>query len=407
MTKKGMTVKTSDFDPKNAKSLMYLDKFLKIIAGQKLNISYDSKAETAYFVPRTNSIVLPTYIFQSKNLFVRFGTHEVAHALYTPKNFYSEHNKDSSGNSREIVVGSKKFDINPVFFSCINIVEDIRIERKIRQDFPGLVQPYKRSAEDLAKTDTWAPVLNCTYIEWKNLSIADKINLKSKFKHYIQHDLTDVEYAVLKYVSNTKTFDDVVIRANYLYSLLKIEEQKRGQGENSSNEQNGQPSENSSSGSPDSSGKKSQSSNGNSSNSSNLPPELTQDDLDAAAQDAQTMSSDELNDMLETLKENLDAIDKSDILEQQFDDKSNGNEKSNAPEPDSREAANNLMDALSKATQAQDESDLDSPDSNSISTDLDTTQQDKFKSGNSSNSDLKISGPSKHKFGDRTFTVFV
>lgn len=369
-------IKTSDFDVKNTKSLMYLDKFLKILAGQKLNISYDSKAETAYFVPRTNSIVLPTYIFQSKDLFVRFGTHEVAHALYTPKNFYKEHNisdsNPASDGSRDIVIGSKTINVSRILFSCINVVEDIRIERKIRQDFPGLVQAYKKSAADLAKIQDWANLLNCTRADWLKFSIVDKINLKSKFKDYIKHDLSDVEYAVLKYVSNTKTFSDVVIRANYLYSLLKIEQEKSNQ------------------------------------SSFGKAPELTQADLDAAAKDCQTMSEQDLKDMIESLQSALDALDKNDILEQQFDDLNQPD--ASGDNPDSKESQQELQDVFSKIKRAHSESELDRPNSDSIKSDIDSKQQDKFNDKNNAgrnSGDKAIEKPKTFDYGRRSFQSFI
>ena len=208
-------------------SLASMDMFLKFMAKRGISIQY-GEVQTAYYCPENNVITLPNYVLDDIDLFIRFGTHEAAHSLFTPKFFHSEHNTTSSSdsNTRSITVNGKTYNLSRDLFSCINIVEDIRIEKLIRQHFPGLIAPYRRSAEKLSKTRQWEMLLliKGNQDAFDELSLADKINLKSKFKEFLNDvDMTDREYAILKYLSKASSFDDVLVRSLFLYKLMRSE----------------------------------------------------------------------------------------------------------------------------------------------------------------------------------------
>ena len=207
-------------------SLASMDMFLKFMAKRGISIEY-GEVQTAYYDLENNVITLPNYVLDDIDLFIRFGTHEAAHSLFTPKFFYSEHNTMSSdSNTRSITVNGKTYNLSRDLFSCINIVEDIRIEKLIRQHFPGLIAPYRRSAEKLSKTRQWSMLLlvKGNQDAFDELSLADKINLKSKFKGFLSDvDMTDREYAILKYLSKASSFDDVLVRSLFLYKLMTSE----------------------------------------------------------------------------------------------------------------------------------------------------------------------------------------
>lgn len=208
-------------------SLASMDLFLKFMAKRGISIEYGD-VQTAYYDLENNVITLPNYVLDDIDLFIRFGTHEAAHSLFTPKFFYSEHNTTSHSysNTRRVNVNGKTYELSRDLFSCINIVEDIRIEKLIRQHFPGLIAPYRRSAEKLSKTRQWSMLLRVKGNQdvFDELSLADKINLKSKFKEFLNDvDMTDREYAILKYLSKASSFNDVLVRSLFLYKLMTSE----------------------------------------------------------------------------------------------------------------------------------------------------------------------------------------
>ena len=208
-------------------SLASMDLFLKFMAKRGISIEYGD-VQTACYDLENNVITLPNYVLDDIDLFIRFGTHEAAHSLFTPKFFYSEHNTTSNSysNTRSVTVNGKTYELSRDLFSCINIVEDIRIEKLIRQHFPGLIAPYRRSAEKLSKTRQWSMLLRVKGNQdvFDELSLADKINLKSKFKEFLNDvDMTDREYAILKYLSKASSFNDVLVRSLFLYKLMTSE----------------------------------------------------------------------------------------------------------------------------------------------------------------------------------------
>lgn len=290
-------------------SLASMDMFLKFMSKRGISIQY-GEVQTAYYDLENNVITLPNYVLEDIDLFIRFGTHEAAHSLFTPKFFYSEHNTMSRAidKTRNIEVNGTVYKLSRELFSCINIVEDIRIEKLIRQHFPGLIAPYRRSAEKLSKTKPWEVLRNIKGNQeaFDKLCIADKINLKSKFKEYLGDvDMTDREYAILKYLSKTSSFEDVLVRSLFLYKLVHAEKDVN---------------------------------------------QMSQDDINGVIKDAQ--QSDEFEDFADA----LDALDKQSILENRADDNGDspdGNPQSapDAPDASKSSSINDIMEDMEEASE--------------------------------------------------------
>lgn len=296
---------------RDQKALESMDLFLKFMAKQGIQIEYKNTS-TAYYNLETNVITLPNYVLDNIDMFIRFGTHEAAHSLFTPNFFYSEHNtKHDKTNKRTINVNGKIYNLSRDLFSCINIVEDIRIEKLIRQQFPGLIAPYKRSAKALSETKQWnfLKQVKDNQSKFDELSIADKINLKSKFKEYLTGvDLSSREYAILKYVSNTKTFEDVLIKALFLFKLKDTNVNKM----------------------------------------ENKDIQKIIDDISDSLSNDEEVDISDFEDL-----ENLDSIDKQEILDNRLDDKGNKDDNKSsesAPDESGDDFINDILDALEEAS---------------------------------------------------------
>jgi hypothetical protein len=222
--KQSLAEKLLDYKPRSKEDLAYLDKFFKIVAGRKGISIVRTNSDTAAWNPDTDIIYLPVFATNDKDIYLMMGSHEISHAKNTPKTFYKEHNDKKTG--KKIVLSSGK-EISRKLFGCINIVEDIRIEKLIRQQFPGFVANYRNAYRKLLDYPSFAIYKNLTQESWENdFTIADRINAKAKFGSNIPFPLNDKEYAVLKYCASAKSFDEVLVRALYLHSLL-IEEQEQ------------------------------------------------------------------------------------------------------------------------------------------------------------------------------------
>lgn len=359
--------KLLDYKPRTKEDLAYLDKFFKIIAGRKGISIVRTNSDTAAWNPDTDVIYLPVFTTDDKDIYLMMGSHEISHAKNTPKTFYKEHNDKKTG--KKIVLSSGK-QISRKLFGCINIVEDIRIEKLIRQQFPGFVANYRNAYRKLLNYPSFAIYKNLTQETWeKSFSIADRINAKAKFGSNIPFPLNDKEYAVLKYCASAKSFDEVLVRALYLHSLL-IEEQEQKMQQ---------------SGSSDNSDQQDQQSGNQGSDSDNQSDEnLTSEDFKDSDQEGDNKSDQKNSQSGDNKSDASDASDskstnQSDELNgDQSENKSDGSGEQSDGNSDGSESFNgdisNMMDDLNKNGQSIDAQNSNPSDSNN-SPKLDKTME--------------------------------
>ena len=201
----------------------HMDKFLAMLAEENIHISRSSTAQTASFNTVSRVMTIPAFALDDKDVFLTMTSHEVAHALWTPTDWYKSHNVD------DLVLSNYKRIVQ----TCTNIVEDIRIERLIRRRYPGFVEIYNRGYAKLLGDDFFS------IDRWADFKIHDRINAYAKLGKLLSNDLSSRDLCVYKYVSSAKTFDDVIVRAEYLAKLLIAEHEKcnsTGDGDGLANE---------------------------------------------------------------------------------------------------------------------------------------------------------------------------
>jgi hypothetical protein len=144
---------------------------------------------------------LPIWKEMSGSLYDLMVLHEVGHALYTPEDGWHE-SASNKGN------GYKSF---------LNVVEDARIERKIKDKFPGGRRSFTEGYLDLIKKDFFG----LRGVELEELNLIDRINLH--FKGGTIHDIefSDEENEFVEKVKNTVTWADVVRVTDELYEYAK------------------------------------------------------------------------------------------------------------------------------------------------------------------------------------------
>ena len=201
-----------EYTPTAEKDLSYIDTFLKVISNNnRLNITYSNEARVGYYTPALNTVVLPYYITKDRDIYILMGSHEISHVLHTPLEFLDNH--DGANSNKHPTVRGVKF--NKVLMNCINIVEDIRIERLIRNKFPGFVAVYERGYTKLFYT-----LFNTAEDSWDKMHLGDRINHKAKLGKLSRHQLTTYEEGIFRYLKDTKDFNDVIIKSLYLYNIL-------------------------------------------------------------------------------------------------------------------------------------------------------------------------------------------
>ena len=188
--------------------------FAKALATENIFVSFDTTAKTALFDVETRTLVIPDWNV-SNILRDMIVAHEVAHALFTP-----------ADQLLSAMQSARDRKLNPNGYkACINIIEDARIERLIKEKFPGCRRDFYAGYKEIMDTD----LFELKNIKPSDLTIVDKINLHFKFGLFglMNISMTDAESKIISRVDAAKTFDDVIAIANDLYDMAAEEEKEK------------------------------------------------------------------------------------------------------------------------------------------------------------------------------------
>ena len=119
------------------KTIDYRAQLARLLAAENITIEHDAGASTAAFDIKNRVLILPTWKDISKEVYDLLVLHEVGHALYTPLDGW--HNAVTSEG--------------PEFKSYLNVLEDARIEKKIKRKYPGGRRSFVQGYADLLNRD--------------------------------------------------------------------------------------------------------------------------------------------------------------------------------------------------------------------------------------------------------------
>ena len=179
----------------NTKSLL-----AKLLASENLTVEHGN-FPTASMDVKNRVLRLPIWKEMSGSLYDLMVLHEVGHALYTPEDGWHA-SASNKGN------GYKSF---------LNVVEDARIERKIKDKYPGGRRSFTEGYLDLIKKDFFG----LSGVELEELNLIDRINLHFKGGTLHNIEFSDEENEFVEKVKNTVTWADVVRVTDELYEYAK------------------------------------------------------------------------------------------------------------------------------------------------------------------------------------------
>jgi hypothetical protein len=174
----------------------------KLLASENLIVEH-GKFSTASFDTKNRVLRLPIWKEMSGNLYDLLVLHEVGHALYTPE----EGHHDAEGHGR----GFKSF---------LNVVEDARIERKIKNKFPGGRRAFVEGYNDLMKRDFFG----IKERDITGLGLIDRINLHYKVGDHVDILFSDEESVFIDRIDKAETWKTVVKICEDLYEYAKENE---------------------------------------------------------------------------------------------------------------------------------------------------------------------------------------
>ena len=179
------------------------DQLAKLMATEDLTIVH-KKVPTAYFDMKNRILCCPILKDDISNeLYDLFMGHEVGHALHTP--YEGVHSALTK---------------NKTLKGYLNVVEDVRIERKIREKYQGLRKSFYTAYNELMEIDFFG----ISKRNLQELSLIDKINLITKVGSRVAIKLTKVEQEFLDMAIACETWDEVVICATAIYEYSKENE---------------------------------------------------------------------------------------------------------------------------------------------------------------------------------------
>ena len=177
----------------------------KLLATENITVQYGNY-KTAWFDIKNRVLALPLWKDLSTDVTDLLIGHEVGHALETPYEGWHDSPEKLEGCPR----------------TYINVVEDARIERKIKDKYPGLVRSFQKGYARLFEEG----MFGSQDLDWDEVKLIDKINLKAKVGAHLDVPLNDEEYDLYSQTMSTDTFADVldVVRKILSYTQENQEE---------------------------------------------------------------------------------------------------------------------------------------------------------------------------------------
>jgi hypothetical protein len=172
----------------------------RLLAKENISVIHGSY-KTAWFDPKRRVLALPVWKNRGKAVYDLLTGHEVGHALYTPAIGWHDAVDD--------VYGAPK--------AYLNVLEDVRIERKIQDQYPGLRSQFQKAYKVLAADDFFG----ITDVDVNTIRLIDKINLKSKLGPNVEVEFDPTERVFFNASFKTETFDEVVALAKEIYAYHK------------------------------------------------------------------------------------------------------------------------------------------------------------------------------------------
>ena len=181
-----------------AKSLL-----AKLLASENITVEH-RKSLTAYFDTKNRIMVLPAWKEMTPDLYDLLLGHETGHALFTPPDGWHDKVTDETKKG---------------FKTYLNVIEDVRIEKRIQEKFPGLKTSFRKGYADLMEKDFFG--LEKMDMDIHELPLIDRINLHYKVGSYLNIQFSDEEKYYINKIDAMKTWDDVVEIAEMLYGKAK------------------------------------------------------------------------------------------------------------------------------------------------------------------------------------------
>ena len=176
----------------------------KLLAQEGIDVIHDPSMSTAAFDPKKRVLYLPVLKEMTGDVYDLFVMHEVGHALYTPEDGFHSTPEERGGRYK----------------GFLNVVEDARIEKKVKRKYPGghqnMIRGYKKLMDD--------DFFGVKHFDPNNLGMIDRFNLYFKCGLALNIKFKPEEQEFIERGSTLESWDDVLDLVEDLWEYAKHEE---------------------------------------------------------------------------------------------------------------------------------------------------------------------------------------
>jgi len=185
--------------------------FAKALASENLSFSFSKEAETASFDVKSRHLVMPMWDVTDtvKTMLV---AHEISHALWTPYE-----------RSEELMKAAIADGYNAMLLQRIaNVIEDVRIEKLMKQKFPGTRRDFFLGYKEIAELD----LFGFKKMDLPKAGFLNRLNIHFKFgiPGFIPMTFEGNEQEVVDMMDGVVNFDQVFEVAKFLYNHPSMKE---------------------------------------------------------------------------------------------------------------------------------------------------------------------------------------
>jgi len=174
----------------------------KLMATENIHVEH-RKVQTASFDVKNRVLSLPMWEDMDDSIYEGLIGHEVGHALYTPFEEWVEFVKT-----------------NPGLKDYANIIEDARIERKMKVKYPGMKKTFFSMYGQLKNRDFFGTKGR----ELDSYGLLDRINIHFKLGVMAEVPFTDDEKVFVGRIMRAESFEDVLALTLELAEKAKEEQ---------------------------------------------------------------------------------------------------------------------------------------------------------------------------------------
>ena len=175
------------------------------MASEDLQVVH-APVQTASFDLKSRTLTCPIWKDMDGDTYDLLLGHEVGHALETPEQGW--HGATSSKGKN--------------FKHFLNVIEDARIEKKIKRRYPGLRKSFVNAYNGLFNKGFFGVKEH----EIDGLFFIDRLNLYTKSSYTLPVKFTDEESLLVKEVESCETWEDVVLVTEKIFGFSKDEQDK-------------------------------------------------------------------------------------------------------------------------------------------------------------------------------------